>query len=93
MGIYSYYPPGAKKIASTRLFGIYHSGTVAHNKEVIMRSMIKADGTVRVIFATVALEMGVDCARLNTVVHYGAPCSLEDYFQECGLLPVLLIYK
>ena len=21
---------------------------------------------------------------LNTVLHYGAPCSLEDYFQECG---------
>ena len=28
--------------------------------------------------------MGVNLADVNTVIHYGAPRSLEDYFQECG---------
>ena len=84
MGDHSYYPPGAEKVALNRLFGMFHSGTVEHNKEVIMKSMIKADGTVRVVFATIALGMGVNFMGLNTVVHYGAPRSLEDYFQECG---------
>ena len=84
LGDYSYYPLGAERIASNRLFGMFHSGTVHHNKEVIMKSMVKPDGTVRAVFATNALGMGVDFLGLITVLHYGAPCSLEDYFQECG---------
>ena len=85
MGDYSYYPPlGAERIASNRLIGMFHSATVGHNKEVIMKSMVKPDGTVLVVFATIALGMGVDFVGLNTILHYGAPRSLEDYFQECG---------
>ena len=84
LGDQSYYPPGAEKLASNRLFGMYHSGTADHNKDVIMKSMADANGVVRVVFATVALGMGVNLAGLNTIIHYGAPRSLEDYFQECG---------
>ena len=37
-----------------------------------------------VVFCTVALGMGVDLKGVNSIVHYGAPRSLEDYFQESG---------
>ena len=30
----------------------------------------------------VALGMGIDLQDVNTIIHYGAPRSLEDYFQE-----------
>ena len=80
----SYYPPGAEEISDNRLFGMFHSNTPDHNKEVILNSMSKEDGTVRVVFASSALGMGVDFAALNTTVHYGAPRSIEDYFQESG---------
>lgn len=80
----SYHPPESDKLACNRLFGMYHSGTADHNKDVIMKSMCDANGTVRVVFATVALGMGVNLANLNTVIHYGAPRTLEDYFQESG---------
>ena len=63
---------------------MYHSGTADHNKDVIMKSTGDVNGIVRVVFATVALGMGVNLAGLNTVIHYGAPRSLDDYFQECG---------
>ena len=37
------------------------------------------------VFATVALRMGIDLQEdINDVVHYGVPSSLEDYFQESG---------
>ena len=36
------------------------------------------------MFATVALGIDVNLVVLNKVVHYGAPCSLDNYFQECG---------
>ena len=63
---------------------MYHSGTAGHNKDVIVKSISDAKGIVRVVFATVALGMGVNLATLNRIVHYDAPRSLDDYFQECG---------
>ena len=39
---------------------------------------------MRVVFATIALGMGIDLKNVNTIIHYGAPRSLEDYFQESG---------
>ena len=80
----SYHPTSAEQISDNRLFGMFHSCTDAHNKKVIMDSLCQANGTVRVVFATMALGMGVDIQNLDFVVHYGAPRSLEDYFQESG---------
>ena len=84
LGVSSYYPPGATELSENRLFGMYHSCTPQHNKDVILESLRDPKGVVRVVFATVALGMGIDLKDVNTVIHYGAPRSLEDYFQESG---------
>lgn len=42
------------------------------------------DGIVRIVFATVALGMGVNMVVVNTIWHYGAPSSLKNYLQESG---------
>ena len=55
-----------------------------HNKEVILQSLLHPDGVVRVVFASVALGMGVNLKGVNNIIHYGAPRSVEDYFQESG---------
>ena len=67
-----------------RLFGMFHASTPQHNKNVILQSLLRPDGVVRVVFATVALGMGVHLKDINSVIHYGAPKSMEDYFQESG---------
>ena len=36
------------------------------------------------MFASVAMGMGIDLHRVDTVIHYGAPSSIEDYFQASG---------
>ena len=64
--------------------GVYHSGSADHNKDVIVKSMSDAKGVVRVVFATVAFGMGINLVVLNEVVHYDAPCSLDNYFQQSG---------
>ena len=84
LGKQSYYPDGAEQISDNRLFGMFHSDTPTHNKEVILKSMGKEDGVVRFVFATVALGMGVNFKGLNRTIHYAAPTSVEDYFQESG---------
>ena len=83
LGDKSYYPSNAEKIASN-LFGMYHSGTNNYIKDNVMKSLADPWGKLRIVFATVALGMGVNLADVNRVVHYGAPRSLEDYFQESG---------
>ena len=84
LGDMGYYPPGAEQISDNRMFGMYHSKTNDHNKDVIMQGMAKADGTIRVVFATMALGMGVNFVRLTSTIHYGAPRCIDDYFQESG---------
>ena len=56
----SYYPPGVEQVSDNRLFAMFHSCTDEHNKRVVMSSLSQADGLVRVVFATMALGMGVD---------------------------------
>ena len=46
-----------------------------------MGSLQDCHGTVRVEFASVAMGMGIDLHRVDTIIHYGAPSSFEDYFQ------------
>lgn len=84
LGSESYHPPGAEQTSDNRLFGMYHSNTPQYNKDVILKSMSEDGGVVRIVFATVALGMGVNLRGLNSIVHYGAPRSIDDYFQESG---------
>ena len=83
IGDSSYYPPGSPHLSDYRLFGMFHANTPQHNKDVILQSLLHPDGVVRVVFATVALGMGVNL-QVNTIINYGAPKSLDDYFQESG---------
>jgi len=63
---------------------MYHSNTLQYNKDVILKSLTQPDGVVRIVFATIALGMGVNLCDANTIIHYGAPHSIDDYFQESG---------
>ena len=80
----SYYPPGSPHLSDYRLFGMFHAHTPQHNKDVILRSLLDPDGVVHVVFATIALGMGINVQDVNTNIHYGAPQNQEDYFQESG---------
>ena len=71
-------------MSDNQLFGMYHSSTPQHKKDVILKSLSSPAGVVRVVFATVALGMGVNLRDVNCMMHYGAPLSIDDYFQESG---------
>lgn len=84
LGDESYFPPGSDRISTYRLFGMFHANTPEHNKEVILKSLRESNGVVRVVFATVAMGMGINLKDVNLILHYGAPQSIDDYFQESG---------
>ena len=79
LGDASCHPSGATPVSDNHLFGMFHSCTPSHNKDVILESMQKEDGVVRVVFATIVLGMGVNLVGLNTIYHYGVPRSIDDF--------------
>ena len=41
-------------------------------------------GKARVVFATVAIGLGVNIPDVRQIVHIGPPCTLESYYLEIG---------
>ena len=60
---------------------MFHASTPQHSKDVYGKF---ARCTVRVVFAGVEMEMGIYLHGVNTIIHYGAPSSIEDYFRTSG---------
>ena len=69
LGEKSCYPLNAPKISNNRLFGMYHSCTDEYNKQVILKGFSQPDGVVRLVFATMALGIGVDFKGLDYTIH------------------------
>ncbi|EDO35886.1 predicted protein [Nematostella vectensis] len=64
------------------LVEMLHSCTPHANKQNILDSFSQQDGTVRLLIATIAFGMGVDCKGVKRVIHYGPSKSVEAYIQE-----------
>ena len=67
-----------------RPFAMFHTLTSDEIKNFILKSFGDENGSVRLLLATIAFGMGVNCKGLNKVVHFGPSSTLEDYFQETG---------
>ena len=39
---------------------------------------------IRVVFATIAIGMGVDFPDIHQIIHVAPPCTVKAYFQETG---------
>ena len=61
-----------------------HSCTPSANKEKILLSFQSVTGTIRLLVATIAFGMGVDCKGVHRVIHYGPAKNVETYIQETG---------
>ena len=67
-----------------RLVEMYHARIDEQNKKQILNSFSKSNGCVRILVATIAYGMGIDCKGVRDVIHYGPPQNLERYLQESG---------
>ena len=60
MGISQYYPPGAPELS--------YAKTPQCSKDNIVRSLQDPNGVVTVVFASVAIRMGVDLQGVNIIL-------------------------
>ena len=84
LGDEQYHPSSAEAKPENRLFAQYHAPQTAAMKEQILKELSTSASKVRVIFATVAMGMGVDIPAIQHIIHVGPPRTVREYFQETG---------
>lgn len=84
LGTEQYFPVGSAPIPSNRMFAQFHAPQTTQMKDEILKQLCSTRGTIRIVFATVAMGMGVDIPDIRNVIHVSPPCSIKAYFQETG---------
>ena len=74
-------PAGYPDYHCYRLLDMY---TRACSDEMKAKVLMQTDGKLRIVVATMAFSMGVDCPDIQNVMHYGPPSSVIQYVQETG---------
>jgi bloom syndrome protein len=83
LGIFLTFPPGYPKLLDNCVVAMYTRATKTENKEKVLSSFSRK-GKLRVVVATTAFGMGVDCADIRIIYHWRPPSDLEQYMQETG---------
>ncbi len=83
LGINFTEPPDSPDTPGFRLVDMYTSVTDQYIKEEIIK-LFTMESKLRIVVATIAFGMGIDCKDIREVVHVGAPDDVESYIQETG---------
>lgn len=86
LGDASYFPVNAEKIPENCLFGQFHAPQTEQTKQQMLKQLTckSRNSTIRVVFATIAIGIGVNIPSIRQVIHIGAPRTLKSYYQEIG---------
>ncbi len=66
------------------LVEMFHAGTPSFVKEHVLKEIGSSDSSLRVLLATVAFGMGVDCRQVYRIIQFGPSKNFESYLQEFG---------
>ena len=77
-------PPGYPDFDEFRIIELYTRVSKADKREDVVKILTCSGSTLRLIIATTAFGMGIDCPDIRRVIHWGLPSHIEDYAQETG---------
>ena len=82
----SYFPENCVKSPENCLFAQYHAPQTDRMKDEILKQLTDSskESAIRVVFATVAIGIGVNIPEVRHVIHLEVPRTLESYYQELG---------
>ena len=69
---------------SKRLVDMMHSGSPISVKNHVLEQFSDNNNCLRILVATIAYGMGVDCKGVTRVIHFGTSKSVGAYLQESG---------
>ena len=80
------HPSAAPNLQQYRLVDLYTctSASTAEMKGKLLTAFTSTASTLRVLIATTAFGMGIDCPDIRWIVHWGPPSLVEEYVQEAG---------
>lgn len=67
-----------------RLVDMFTACNTPTLKQCILKSFLEPDGNLRIVIATIAFGMGIDCPDVHRIIHWGPPSDVESYIQETG---------
>ena len=70
-------PIGTVDLARFRLVDMFTACTTATVKRTILELFCKSDSNLRIVVATVAFGMGLDCPNVRSVIHWGPSGDIE----------------
>ena len=76
-------PPGSPDIMQYRLVDMYTHCTHESVKDSILYNF-KRESPLRIVVATIAFGLGVDCPDVHQIIHWGVPEDMETFIQETG---------
>lgn len=77
-------PPGYPSHCKYRLIDMFSAAQTQEKRAEVLDVFCQRNSKLRLLFATVAFGMGVDCPDIRRIIHWGIPDSLECYAQETG---------
>ena len=84
LGEYFTQPKGSPNYVKYRVVDIYTHCTHPTVKVKILEQFTSPHSSLRVVIATVAFGMGVNCPDVRQIIHWGVPEDTEMYIQESG---------
>ena len=77
-------PKGHPNCAELRLVDMFSACTHPEVKNIILKQFQTQDSALRIIVATIAFGLGIDCSNIRHIIHWGAPEDIETLMQETG---------
>lgn len=77
-------PPGAVNLAKYRTVDMFSKCTETRLKESIVSAFVNPVSRLKVVIATVAFGMGLDCPCVREIIHWGPSEDVDMYVQEIG---------
>ena len=85
LGVLGVQPVGAPDLSRFRLVEMFTACTHKDVKEsILLANFIIPESILRVVIATVAFGMGLDCPNVRRIVHWDGSNDIEAYLQETG---------
>lgn len=78
------FPPGAPNLSKYRMVDMYSKCTDTGLRELIVTRFVDPTSVLRVVIATIAFGMGLDCPCVRKIIHWGPADDIDSYVQQTG---------